>query len=154
MNQDSRSRRPQSWGCAVATFVAAVLVVLMTIPFARVASAKDNPEKFTRVYQHSYDEVWEAAIEAVERKGLSAVDRDKDKGTITGTGKYEGHPGPGQTRYVQMDFEIFIESVNPKPETRMTIREIHTKGFLSGTYRGSFADGLLAEVQKVLATYK
>jgi hypothetical protein len=121
----------------------AVLAAISSVPAAR---AKDNADDFTRVYRHSYDEVWDASHEAIERLGWFVTDTDdKDKGAITGKGA-----GPnGKTT-----FTLHIESVSPKPETRETI-DVKWSGF-QGSWGGRkyVAKQLFEETQKVLATYK
>lgn len=101
--------------------LAAALVILITMSVAPAAprpSSKDNPEDFTRIYGHTYDEVFQGAQETIERMGLFVTTTDKDKGIITGNGKYFPK---GATAPTTVDFQIRIESVSSKPETRVTI---------------------------------
>jgi len=141
MRENENGRFRPFGGLAVATLVL-VLGVLATAFLVPAAPAKDNPEDFTRIYRHTYDEVFEGAQEAIERKGWFVGDADKDKGTITVNGVY------GRTK---MTFEIHIEPVSPKPETRITINGV-TKS--SGVNRRDLALQFFTELQKVLVTYK
>jgi hypothetical protein len=137
---------------AVAILVA-VLGALGTVSFASSAFGKEKPEEFARTYNHTYSGVFQATQEAIERMGMFVADKDKDKGTFTGDGDYQGMTDTGPRR-IPMAFDILIESVSTKPETRVTILRIQTKGVFSGQFRKPFASDLLAELQRVLATYK
>jgi hypothetical protein len=132
---------------AVAILVV-VLGVLATVSFASTAFGKGKPEEFTRIYNHTYSEVFQATQEAIERMGMFVAAKDEDKGTISGNGQYQGMTGAGQPRKISMTFEIHIESVSAKPETRVTILKIH------GGFFKAFASDLFSELQKVLVTYK
>jgi hypothetical protein len=68
----------------------------------------DYPE----VYLHTFDECLDAASTAIERLGWKLTNVDKDKGTIAGIGYLPIGPLP---------FEIHIETVSSKPETRVTL---------------------------------
>jgi len=129
------------------------LAVLTTVSLAPAAPGKDkDQDEFTQVYRHTYDEVFQASQEAIERKGLFVVDQNKDKGVITGNGKYSQQGGCMNR---PIDFDIQIESVNPKPETRITLN-IRLMGKCIGggrEFRKMIANDLLVEIQKVLATY-
>jgi uncharacterized protein YndB with AHSA1/START domain len=122
--------------------LAVVLGVLATVSFASSAFGKDKPEEFTRIYNHTYDEVFQAAQEAIERKGWFVTNADKDKGTVSGHMVNAKHA-----------FEMHIETVSPKPETRVTI-SVNAKGLGMGPFRRTSAEGFLSELQKVLVTYK
>jgi hypothetical protein len=126
---------------AVAILVV-VLGVLATVSFASSAFGKNKLEESTstRIYQHTYGEVFQAAQEAIERKGWFVTNADKDKGTIS-----------GHMESPKATFEIHVEPVSPKPETRVTF-----SGMLSGKerYRMPIVNSFLSQVQKVLATYR
>jgi hypothetical protein len=142
-------RRGFSLRFVIVTFAALWLAV--SIP---VASAKDKPEDFTRVYRHTYDDVFAATKDTIERMGMFVAEEDKDKGFISGRGDYQTSNAYGPVNK-PMTFEIRIESVSPKPETRVSIINIHHKGWIAsmGLHR-YFAVNLLTELQKVLSTYK
>ena len=107
------------------------------------APAKDNPDDFSRVFNHTYDEVFQASQDAIERIGWFITKADKDKGTITGYGMY------GKNNNT---FEIHIEAVSQKPETRAAIAmKTH---LLVGVERRGLATKFFVELQKVLVTYK
>lgn len=146
---------------AIRVAAATVCTVVLLAAFVAnvpVVKAKDNPEDFTRVYQHTYDEVFQAAQKAVERMGCFITEADKEKGTITGNGKCAtGAPGYSPGTFWKVEFQVRIETVSDKPETRVIV-EAKTKGQF-GTYGGTgaarkaFKEQLLSETQKVLATY-
>jgi hypothetical protein len=120
------------------------IVALTTAFLSPVAQAKNKPDDFTRVYAHTFDEVFQAAQNAIEREGGFVGNADKSKGVITGKG-IAGYSG--------MTWEIHIETISAKPETRLTIN-ITSRGIGSGNSRRYAASQFLMEVQKVLATYQ
>jgi hypothetical protein len=129
------------------------LVALSVSALAACASGLPSTEEdFTRTYGRTYDEVFQASQEAVERMGLFVKTQDKDKGTITGEGTYtpKGYTGP--SKFV---FTINIKILNDKPETSATITA-ERKGGPLGREGGEarFRDEFLIELQKVLATYR
>jgi len=126
--------------------LAVTLTVLLAVPFAPTASAKDNPGDSTRIYTHTYDEVFQASQEAIERMGMFVTDKDKDKGTISGNGDSRA-AGSGQR--FRVDFEIHIEAVSTKPETRVSINTKCHKWAEKG-----FKADFLSELQRTLSTYK
>lgn len=103
-----------------------------------------SSKEVSRVYQHTYDEVFQASQEAIERMGLFLVSKDKEKGTISGNGVYKW-AGKDCT------FDIHIEAINTSPETRVTINA-KVKGIIPGSESKLKAD-FLAMLQQVLATY-
>lgn len=120
-------------------------------PSVSAAPNKDKDEAFTRVYQHTYDEVMQASLEAIERMGMFVTAKDKDKGTITGYGHISGLG-------VDVSFEIHIEAVNTTPETRVTINTTAKGGgaFCPGCKsdgKKQFKARFSTELQKVLSTY-
>jgi hypothetical protein len=121
-----------------------VAVMALTSAFLfPAAQAKDKPEDSTRVYQHTYDEVFQAAQKAAERLGWSVTTADKDKGAITGNGVNDN------TKNL---FEAHIESVSAKPETRVTV-VLKLTGLSGRGGRQYFTNQFLSELAKVLATY-
>jgi len=150
-----RSRYPIGAGVSR---LAVMLVVLAVAPLALTAPKKDknedgnyDPHEVTQVYQHTYDEVFQACQEAIERLGWFLTDKDTNKGTITGHNK-EYFRGSGI-----FVFGMHIESLNTKPETRVTINSHWTKKkpWLEDRkqYTQGFEDNLSSTVQKVLSTY-
>lgn len=138
---------------ARALFLATGIVVATFL--ASTAEAKDNPAEFTRVYQHTYDEVFQAVQKAVERMGCFVTAADKEKGLITGGGKCATVPGSVLTWKV--DFQVQIGAISAKPETSVLVNAT-TKGQFgayasTGAARKGFKEQLLMETQKVLATY-
>ncbi len=103
-----------------------------------------SSKEVSRVYQHTYDEVFQATQEAIERMGLFVTAKDKEKGTISGNGVYKW-AGKDCT------FDIHIEAINTSPETRVTING-KVKGIIPGSESKLKAD-FLAMLQQVLATY-
>jgi len=140
--------------CAGVTAVALVLGILIFgvygAPSASAAPNKDKDEAFTRVYQHTYDEVLQASLEAIERMGMFVTARDKDKGTIAGYGTIGND--------VKVSFEIQIAALNTNPETRVTINTTaqnqrrlcpNCKPEAMNQFKARFS----TELQKVLSTY-
>jgi len=94
-----------------------------------------------QVYQHTFDEVFQAVLETSERKGYPLLDKDKEKGTISVSA--DKH----------IDFYIHVEALNTKPETRVTIDPKY-KGFkVSSGAQREFSENFLKELLKVLSTY-
>jgi hypothetical protein len=126
------------------------LITLVVLAVASLASGapqndknKDGnylPGEQTRVYQHTYDEVFQAAQEAIEREGLFVTDKDKDKGTISGN-CYGG----------LIVFTLHIESLNTKPETQVTLNTHFTKKASRRSINPVF--NVPTTIQKVLSTY-
>jgi len=142
--ENSTSGRYRGLSAAVATVLVAVMAGAMAASLAPAAYAKDNPEDFTRVYRHTYDEVWDATHDAIERNGWFVTDDDKDKGIIHGNADFP---------HWKTTFEVHIETVSSKPEPKMTIK-VKSTGVAGGGARKATAAGILEDTQKVLATYK
>ncbi len=125
-------------------------IVAMTVAFLVPAAqaAQGKTMEATQVYQHTYDEVFEASQAAVERLGYVVTDKDKDKGTISGAGMNPTILG------VEITFDIRIEALNSKPETRVTVGARLKKRPLLGGGPGAFLERYLSELPKVLATYR
>lgn len=99
----------------------------------------------TRVYSHTYDDVFQAALEEVERSGCPLENADKDKGIIT----YADHG------YFKCTYEIHVESVSPKPETRVSVDHRCKVSWIDKkSMVASFGESYLGAVQKILATYR
>jgi hypothetical protein len=88
--------------------------------------------------------------------GMFVKDKNKDKGTISGEGAHVisscRRCAPGET-----DFDIHIQSVSTKPETRVTINAKKRPKFLSfdaAYWETQFKKDFLSELQRVLATYR
>jgi len=94
-----------------------------------------------QVYQHTFDEVFQAVLETSERMGYPLLDKDKEKGRISVSA--DKH----------IDFYIHVEVLNTKPETQVTI-DPKFKGFkISSGAQREFAEKFLKELLKVLSTY-
>jgi len=150
-----------SWS-AICAGVVAVALVLGVLIFGGYAAAlpkpggavpavpsKDKDEALTRVYQHTYDEVFQASLEATERMGLFVTAQDKDKGTISGKGS---HQQKGVQLPRDWTFDIHIETLSTKPETRVTINA-SSRGWVLASEKAAFKQDMASELQKVLATY-
>jgi hypothetical protein len=136
--------------------MASLVVVLgwfATLPFASSAFGKDKAEESSATFTHTYDEVFQAAQEATERLGLFVTNTDKNRGVVSGKGVYSG--GQAAQWPMKLTFDVHIETVSPKPETRVTI-DVQRKAKISGRGVSSnvFKSAYLSELQKVLATYK
>ncbi len=157
MKQGSVRRQSRSSiNLAAAGLVVAitVLTVAFFFPAAQTkANDKGKSDDFTRVYEHTYDEVFQASIERIERMGMFVTAKDKDKGQISGDGMYTSSNG-GIVRTIKMAFDIHIATVSAKPETQVTIRA-KAKGMIeTGWMERNFKNDFLVGLQKVLATYK
>ncbi|MGP0017415.1 MAG: hypothetical protein ACLPHP_02505 [Candidatus Sulfotelmatobacter sp.] len=148
----SRKDQGQSRWIAGATFGKLALITLLVLVVASLAPGTPqndqdedgnySPKEITWVYQHSYDEVFQACQEAIERLGWRVTVLDKDKGTISNSGIQRG----------VFVFTLHIESLNTKPETRVTFTSHYTKKMSRRAINP--IDTLPGEVQKVLATYR
>jgi len=146
--------------CPVGASVGKLAVMLVVLTVATWAPGAPNPDKDKDndqpsiwVYQHTYDEVFQASLEAIERMGLFVTDKDKDKGTISGSGNTVIRGGIRPTPWT---FDIQIEALNTKPETRIKIdcrSQLDRKGKRNLGFEAYFRRDLSSEVQKVLATY-
>ena len=142
---------------AVITAIALVLGILIfcgnATSLPKPGGARPVPPKkhqdSTQVYENTYDEVFQACAEAIKRMGLFITAKDKDKGTISGGGRYR--PDTADS-YGQITFDLHIEAINTKPETRLAAHA-EAKGFLSKGFDWAFVDHFPIEVQKVLSTY-
>jgi hypothetical protein len=144
-------------GVTIGKLALITLVALTATFLSPPVQAKDKlPEETSQVYQHTYDEVFQASQDAIERLGCFVTAADKGSGTITGGGKCATyHACPGAS--LKVDFQMKIETVSAKPETRVSV-DAKTKGEFGayacvGGARKNFKDLLLNEVQKVLSTY-
>jgi len=126
-----------------------MLVALSVVPlaFGTPENEKNKDVACTRVYQHTFDEVFQAIQEKSERDGGFVTDKDKEKGTIT-----EEIANGKETYY------FHVEPLNNKPETLVTVvqkwRGYHAP--FAKAYRS--CDGLqqyyFRDLQKVLSTYR
>lgn len=138
---------------ATRTGVIVVVLVLGALIFGGYAASAPKPggalpaaakkdHVYTQVLQHTYDEVFQAVQETIEREGLFVTNTDKDKGTLgakSSSGKWT--------------FDIHVETLNAKPETQVTV-VVRYPGLLLGSDYDREAQKLLAELQKVLSTYR
>jgi hypothetical protein len=145
--------------CAWVVAVALVLGVLIFGGYAAAvpkpggappaAPSKDKDQVFTQIYLHTYDEVFQASLEAIERMGLFVTAQDKDKGTISGKGS---HQQKGVQLPRDWTFDIHIETLSTKPETRVTINA-SSRGWVLASEKAAFKQDMASELQKVLSTY-
>ncbi len=133
-NGCGRSRYPVS--AAVAT-LALVLAVLTLASLVQGFPNKD-PDS-TRIYRHSYDEVFQASQDVIKQLHFVVTDKDKDKGTINGTGMGG-----------QLTFNLHIEVLSDKPETRVTAN-VKVKGMFMGSWGPIYKEKILTELQQVLS---
>jgi hypothetical protein len=115
-------------------------------------AAPKKDDTSSQVYQHTYDEVFQASLEAIERLGLFVAAQDKDKGTVSGNGAYRMQCVAGPCD-MNVTFGIRIQTVSTKPETRVTIDA--TRHGMTGHGEGitQFKNAFLRAVQQVLSTY-
>src|SRR5271157_591619 len=125
------------------TVFAAIFLVLGVLIFGGYGSSaasgvpgKDKDEQLTRIYTHTYDEVFQASQETIERLGLTVSNADKDKGTIGGDGQYRMRNGD----FAKLNVLAHIETVSAKPEVRVTlVLKIKAPPLNFGIYRNYFA---------------
>lgn len=143
MTENGRTRY-RSLGRLSVMALAALLGALVFGGFAApsTSGAPNKDKEFTQVYQHTYDEVFQAIQETVERKGYFVTDKDKDKGTFIATSSNR-----------KVDFYLHVETLNTKPETRVTIIPKLRGSKLFGSGLAQDSEDFLKELQKVLATY-
>jgi hypothetical protein len=115
----------------------------------------DESSTNSYIYAFTYDEVFAGCLDAIARLGAFVETQDKTKGRITGHGMHEE---PGGYQRGKVNFEITINTVSGKPETRVTI--VSTKkacglgcGGINRRGATDFNEQVLGELQKVLATY-
>jgi len=120
------------------------MLVALTVAFSVPGAAKDKDEGSTQIYQHTYDEVFQASQETIERMGLFVTNKDKDKGMISGKGDFTV-----QAWTKKCTFDIYIETISTKPETRVTIKPKIALG-----YAHNLTTRFFGELQKVLSTYR
>lgn len=121
----------------------AMIALILMLPVASLipaAYAKDKTDDFTKVYTHTYDEVFQAAQNAAEREGWFVTNKDKDKGVIW---VQYSSTKPSHS------FEMHIETLSAKPETKVTICCFKTRQSFPRVIAGE----MFSELQKVLATY-
>jgi hypothetical protein len=140
--------------CAGVIAVALVLGILIFgvygAPSASAAPNKDKDDQLTRIYTHTYDEVFQASQETIERLGLTVTNADKEKGTIGGDGQYRMRNGD----FAKLNVLARIETVSAKPEVRVTlVLKIKAPPLEGGMARNNFVLNFFDELQKVLATY-
>ncbi len=140
MRQEESGQSQCAAGVTVGRLALIALVVLTVAFLVPAAQAKDKPEDNTRIYRHTYDEVFQAGQDAIERKGCFVTGADKDKGIISGT------CGGGKPT-----LELHVETVSQNPETRVTFLFPKVR---FGQSKGYLLDLFSTELQKVLASYK
>jgi hypothetical protein len=142
--------------CRVHVAVGLAVVLLTGAGLVWGTPKGDETVTNSHVYAFTYDEVFAGSLDAIARLGMFVETQDKAKGSITGNGTYVGRGGG---RRAKTTFKIAINSVSSKPETRVTVvATAHLPGwnfkFENKQYETEFTEDLLAELQKVLATYK
>ena len=152
----SHDEHGSSWNAKRFVVVAFVLMLGALVfggygaSVASGAPGKEKDEQLTRVYTHTYDEVFQASQETIERLGLTVVNTDKDKGTIGGDGGYRMRNGD----FAKVNVQEHIETVSAKPEVRVTlVLKIKAPPLEGGMARNNFVPDFFNELQKVLSTY-
>ena len=138
-------------GMAIGRLALIMLVVLTVVPLASGASKKDK--EATRIYSHTYDEVFQASLETIERMGYFVTAKDKDKGTISGDGIVKLVMGSAGPENKKCSFDIHIETLNTSPQTRVTINAT-VKCIGGWAPANTLKETFLTELQKVLSTYR
>jgi hypothetical protein len=150
MHRNANEQPRSQIGIALAKLALITFVALAASPLASGTPKKDkdNDSVVTQVFQHTYDEVFQASQEVFERLGWLVTDKNKDKGTIRGNTQMSSSK-------FQATVDIHIEALNNKPETQVTMTvELHNNGLQSASGNKKLREGMfLAELQKVLSTY-
>ncbi len=152
MSRTECGRSRYRGGAAVSKLVLIVLAVL-TAASSATASEQEMNQEGSQTYQHTYDEVFQASKKTIERKGWFITASDKDKGIISGTMTMG-------TAIGKDSFNIHVEALNTKPETRVTLQvKYYYKKQWGVSYKvmeqpgRSGINSFLSELQKVLSTY-
>jgi len=112
----------------------------------------------SQIYNHTFDEVFQACQEVIERQGRFIAEKDDAQGTISIKPAVGQPVGRLDAHFV---CQIRIETVSTVPETRVTIR-VHTAAQKHFWYNPleinkfghQTANETLVYLQKVLATYR
>jgi len=129
---------------------ARVIVVSVALVFALpTVQAKDKSQEFTQIFTHTYDEVFQAVPDTIERMGMFVTDKNDKSGEVNGKGSYKITQWNGVPATIKVVFSIHVETVSAKPETKVTI-EVTAARY----ERETVAQDFFRELQKVLATYK
>jgi len=139
MRRNERGLFRTRTGLAVVKLALIMLVVLTVAPMALGASRNDKDVEFRQVYRHTFDEVFQASQEAIERLGWFVTGIDKDKGIISCSFMNS-----------KVTFDLQMETVSQKPETQVTIVFIKT----GRVTKDSIWHTVSTELQKVLSTYR
>lgn len=145
-----------------------LLLVLSALPFAGCSNAPPTsrglyakepvPVKvrgsnaqalLTRVLDFSKDEVLEATAKAMLRLGYNAEDKDPALGRITANGIFQC--GGGLMPPITM--AVYAKQISDQPETQVTVLLDRHDYQCWGVGETRAANELLAEIQKVLATF-
>jgi hypothetical protein len=102
----------------------------------------------SRIVSFSFDDVFEAANEAMFRRGLRIESKDENLGRITANGTYNCN-GP----VMNATLAVYVEQINKKPESRLTVVVDRYGINCWGGGEKSFANKIAQDVQKVLSTY-
>ena len=127
-----------------------VLVPHFSFPVAQAQEkSKDSPDDFTRVYNFTYDDVFQAANEVLFRHGGNIKTADKEKGLLSSVSNAVNGPDDRCTT------DIKVEAISPAPETRVTYhgqcgKPIHHKWEPTSQSAARF----FGDLQKILSTYK
>jgi len=131
--------------------ITTLAIVLGILTGASAGSKEGCTTGFNRseTYNYTFDEVFQAAQETIQRMGAFVDSADKDKGIITGHGTRK-FPSGLITHVVT--FEIHVELLSAKPETnvRINTKDQPPKRPCSSGFNDDFHSGL----QKLLVTSK
>ena len=110
----------------------------------------------TNIYDFTFDEVFDAASQAILRTGYNVERKDRDKGIISGGGTIKTFYHAG-TYYSAFTFAVYVEEIDTNPTTRtVTVVDVHSSSIRWPTWDEEALEvksKIIAEMQKVLATY-
>ena len=151
MIQKNERTKPRTATNPAARGLVVVSMILGAAALFPAPQAQAKDVGATQTFQHTYDEVFQASLDAIERMGLFLTAQDKGMGTISGNGTYQlvllnGHPAT-----CQMTFDIQIKTLSAKPEVQVAINTEAKHCW--GGYLKRFNEKYLSEIPKVLSTY-
>ena len=119
--------------------------------------ATDYQTTKSRVYNYTFDEVFDASVDAIMRTGYSVDVEDREAGLISGSGLNRRH-GVNGPLSCNITYAIYVEEVNTKPRTKSTvIVDVHSSTMFlwsAGPETSLIVNSEISDqLQKILASY-